>query len=82
MRGFIWSRVGGVSAFKFILKRNDVVLFEKVYEKVVRDGDPEYTGSSIGFMEDAMRATMSDSFREVLKAFFADLEHLSLSPHA
>ncbi|OGW72289.1 MAG: hypothetical protein A2Y02_00095 [Omnitrophica bacterium GWA2_52_12] len=80
VRGLFWMRVGGVAAFKFTLRRNEGVLFEKVYEKVVKDGDPEYTGSSFGFIEDAMRATMSDSFREVLKAFFSDLEQLSISP--
>lgn len=74
VRGFLFARIGGVAAFKFTLKDGDAVLFEKIYEKVVRDNDDEYTGSSIGMMEDAMRSTMSDSYREVLKALFADLE--------
>ena len=79
VRGFIFSRIGGVSSFKFTLKRGNKILFEKVYEKVVKDGDPEYTGKSVGFIEDGMRATMSDSFREILKAFFADLEQLNIA---
>ena len=78
VRGFIWGRVGGVSSFEFTLRRDGKILFQKVYEKVVKDGDPEYTGSSAGFIEDAMRATMSDSFREVLKALFADLDQLKI----
>ena len=78
VRGFIWSRVGGVSSFEFTLRRGGKVLFQKAYEKVVTDGDPEYTGQSVGFIEDAMRATMSDSFREVLKEFFADLDQADL----
>lgn len=77
VRGFIWSRVGGVASLKFVLKQGDRVLFEKVYEKVVTDGDPEYTGSSVGFIEDGMRAAMSDSLREVLNAFLRDLEQLN-----
>lgn len=80
VRGFIWSRVGGVSSFEFTLRRNGKILFQKGYEKVVTDGDPEYTGSSVGFIEDGMRATMSDSFREVLKELFADLEQLNIPP--
>lgn len=78
VRGFIIARIGGVSAFKFTLKRDGKVVFEQVYEEVVKDGDSDYTGSSVGFIEDGMRATMSDSFREVLKDFFKDLEGLSL----
>ncbi len=77
VRGFIWSRVGGVSSFGFTLKRNEKVIFKKAYEKVVTDGDPEYTGGSVGFIEDSMRATMSDSFREVLKELFSDLEKVN-----
>jgi hypothetical protein len=78
VRGFIWNRVGGVSSFEFTLKKNGKILFKKAYEKVVTDADPEYTGSGIGFIEDAMRATMSDSFREVLKELFSDLELINI----
>lgn len=78
VRGFIIGRIGGVAAFKFTLKQGDAVLFEKVYEKVVRDNDKEYTGSSFGLIEDGMRATMSDSYREVMKALFADLEKIKI----
>lgn len=78
VRGFLFSRIGGVASFQFTLKKGERVLFEKVYEKVVRDNDDEYTGKSFGMIEDAMRATMSDSYREVLKALFWDLEKLEI----
>lgn len=77
-RGFIWLRVAGLSSFHFVLKRGDEVLLDKVYEKVVTDGDPEYTGRSVGFIEQVMRVTMSDSYREILKKLFADLENLEI----
>jgi hypothetical protein len=67
MVGVIFGRVVGISALQVTLEQKDKVLLKQKFEKVVTDADKEYTGSSIGFIEQAMVRTMSDSLRELMK---------------
>ena len=46
------------------MERDGMVLMDKKFERVVTDADPEYSGSQVTFIEQAMRATMADSLRE------------------
>jgi len=72
--GFLFVRVAGISALKVTVERNGRALFQHKFERVVTDGDPQYSGSQVGFIEQAMTTTMADSLRELLKDFFARLE--------
>ena len=72
--GFLYLRVAGISALKITVERNGRTLLQEKFERVVTDADPQYTGSQIGFIEQAMMVTMADSLRELLKDFFARLE--------
>jgi hypothetical protein len=72
--GFLILRVAGISALKITVERNGRVLFQHKFERVVTDADPQYSGSQVGFIEQAMKVTMADSLRELVKDFFARLE--------
>ena len=65
--GFLYERVAGISSLRVIMERDGSVLLDKKFEKVVTDADPEYTGSQMTFIEQAMRVTMADSLRELMK---------------
>ena len=65
-RGFIGRRVAGLVSIKFTLRRGTVVVWEQVVQRVVTDADPEYTGSFITTVEQAMRRSLADSLRLVL----------------
>ena len=73
-KGFVIVRVAGIVSIKFTLKRDDRILFSKTIEKVVTDADPEYSGSQISTIEQAMRRTMADSLRAVLKIVMSDMD--------
>jgi len=72
--GFLIVRVAGISALKITVERNGRTLFQHKFERVVTDADPQYSGSQVGFIEQAMTVTMADSLREILKDFFVRLE--------
>jgi hypothetical protein len=72
--GFLIIRVAGITALKIAVERNGRALFQHKFERVVTDADPQYTGSQIGFIEQAMTVTMADSLRELLKDFLARTE--------
>lgn len=72
--GFIYGRVAGITSFHFTLKDGDRVLFDRTIERVVTDADPEYTGKSVGFIEQVMKVTISDSLREVQRELLPALE--------
>jgi hypothetical protein len=72
-RGFLFRWVGGIVALDVTLSRNGVVVFRRTYERVVTDQDPEYTGGQIGFVEQAMRRTMSDALRVTLGEVTKDI---------
>ena len=74
VKGFVIARVAGIVSMKFSLMRDDQILYSRKIEKVVTDADPEYTGSQVGFIEQAMRRTMSDSLRTVFKILMSDME--------
>ena len=57
-----------------ILEQNGKILLDRKFEKVVTDADKEYTGSKAGFLEQAMKVTMADSLRELLKDMFKQFE--------
>ncbi len=65
--GFLVDRVAGIVALQMNMERDGKVLLDKQFEKVVTDADPEYTGSRVTFIEQAMRVTIADSLREVIK---------------
>jgi hypothetical protein len=65
--GFLYDRVAGITSLQVKMERDGKVLFCKQFEKVVTDADPEYTGSQVTFIEQAMRVTMADSLREVIR---------------
>lgn len=74
VRGFFYGRVAGISSLQVILEQNGKVLLARKFEKVVTDADKEYTGSQVGFIEQAMKVTMADSLRELLKDMFKQFE--------
>jgi hypothetical protein len=65
--GFLYDRVAGMTSLRISMERDGKVLLDKQFEKVVTDADPEYTGSQVTFIEQAMRVTMADSLREVIR---------------
>jgi hypothetical protein len=73
-KGFVIVRVAGIVALKFTLMRDDQILFTKQIEKVVTDADPEYSGTQVTTIEQAMRRTMADSLRVVLKTVMTDMD--------
>jgi hypothetical protein len=73
-RGFFIARVAGISSLRVILEQNGKILLDRKFEKVVTDADKEYTGSQVGFIEQAMKVTMADSLRELLKDMFKQFE--------
>jgi ABC-type uncharacterized transport system auxiliary subunit len=72
--GFFIARVAGISSLRVILEQNGKILLDRKFEKVVTDADKEYTGSKAGFLEQAMKVTMADSLRELLKDMFKQFE--------
>jgi hypothetical protein len=72
--GFLFGTAAGIVSIRFSLLKNDQVVWDKMIEHVVTDDDPEYTGSQVTFIEQAMRTTMSDSLRLVLHDLLSDLE--------
>jgi hypothetical protein len=47
---------------------------DEKFEKVVTDADPEYTGSQLAFIQQAMRVTMADSLRVLMKNMLGKIE--------
>ncbi len=72
--GFIYGRVAGITALNIIIERDGRALFKQKFERVVTDADPQYTGSQVSFIEQAMRVTMADSLRELLRDLLLRLE--------
>lgn len=73
-RGFLFVRVAGMSALQIDLEQDGRLLLRRKFENVVTDGDKDYTGSQVTFLEQAMRVTMADSLCGLLKTMFEDLE--------
>jgi len=65
--GFLYDRVAGITSLKMSMERDGKVLLDRKFEDVVTDADSEYTGSQVTFIEQAMRVTMADSLRDVIK---------------
>jgi hypothetical protein len=72
--GIFFVRVAGITSLEFSLLEGDAALLDDRLDRVVTDADDEYTGSSIGFIKQAMRITMSDSLRELLREFLPMLQ--------
>jgi hypothetical protein len=72
--GFLFVRIAGIAAVKFSLERDGKLLWEQKIERVVTDADPDYTGTQVGFVEQAMRTAMSDSLRLMLRDLLKALE--------
>lgn len=72
--GVLLVRVAGIAAVRFSLERDGKVVWERKIERVVTDADPEYSGSQVTFLEQAMRVTMADSLRLVLRDLLGGIE--------
>ncbi|GIW44965.1 MAG: hypothetical protein KatS3mg077_2247 [Candidatus Binatia bacterium] len=72
--GVVFLRVAGITALKVSLEQNGKVLFDHKFEKVVTDADKEYSGSQVTFIEQAMKVTMADSLRELIKEMLSQLD--------
>jgi hypothetical protein len=72
--GVIYSRVAGMSSLHVTLERNGKTFMDEKFEKVVTDADPEYTGSQLAFIQQAMRVTMADSLRVLMKNMLGKIE--------
>jgi hypothetical protein len=65
--GFIYDRIAGISSLHITMEQDGKILLDQKFEKVVTDADPEYTGSQVAFIEQAMHVTMADSLRVLMK---------------
>ena len=72
--GFIYDRVAGMSALQVTVERDGKILLDQRFEKVVTDADSNYTGSEVTFIEQAMRMTMADSLRVLMKELLEQCE--------
>jgi len=82
--GVLFIRVAGIGALKVSLARNGKVLSDHKFERVVTDADKEYSGSQATFIEQAMKVTMADSLRELIKDMLNrfEIEAVTWSPAA
>jgi hypothetical protein len=74
VRGFLIDRVAGITSLQVTLEQNGRVLSHHQFEAVVTDADPEYTGSQVTMIEQAMKVTMMDSLREAMKKMLAQFK--------
>jgi len=65
--GFLIARVAGITSLRVTMEQHGRILLDRKFEKVVTDADKEYTGSQVTFIEQAMRVTMADSLRELVR---------------
>ena len=72
--GFLFIRVAGITALNLTIERDGQILFQQKFERVVTDADPQYTGSQVAFIEQAMQVTMADSLRELLRDVLVELD--------
>ncbi len=72
--GFLIVRIAGISSLRITMEQNGKTLLDRKFEKVVTDADEEYTGSQVAFIEQAMKVTMADSLRELLKDMLKQTE--------
>jgi len=73
--GLVFERAAGIVAIHFTLMKDGKVVWEKKIERVVTDADPEYTGTLVATIEQAMRVTETDSLRVVLRELLQDLDN-------
>jgi hypothetical protein len=74
VKGFVIGRAAGIVSMHFSLLKNGKQVWEKKIEHVVTDADPEYTGSQVTTIEQAMRVTEADSLRLVFRDLVQDIE--------
>ncbi len=74
VRGFLIDRVAGMTSLQATLEQNGRVLSQHQFEAVVTDADPEYTGSQVTMIEQAMRVTMMDSMQVATKKMLTQFE--------
>lgn len=72
--GFIYGRAAGIVALNFTVEQRGRTFFKEKLERVVTDADPQYTGSQVSFIEQAMKVTMMDSLRELLRDLLQRLD--------
>jgi hypothetical protein len=73
-RGFIYRRVVGLVAINFTIRKHGAIVEKRTFERAVTDADPEYSGSSVTSVEQAMRRCMADSLRLVLGDALKEIE--------
>jgi hypothetical protein len=71
-------RGAGISSFLFSLERNGKLVWQGKIEKVIKDNDPEYSGTMFTRKITAITHVMSDSLRVVLKDLFAQLSSVAV----
>ena len=65
--GFLYDRVAGITSLQISMERDGKSLLNQQFDRTVTDADPEYSGSQVTFIEQAMRVTMADSLREAIR---------------
>ena len=78
----LFVRVAGITSLELTLLDGNAPLLDERLDRVVTDADDEYTGYSVGFIKQAMRITMSDSLRELLREFLPKLQAAVRNPSA
>jgi hypothetical protein len=71
---FIITRGAGIVDIVFTLERNGQPVWQRRFEKVMTDDDPEYSGSQITTLRNGVIHVMGDSLRLTLKEFFPALQ--------
>ena len=74
VRGFIFGQGAGIVSLEFTLLDGDKPVWQKKIEHVVTDSDPDYSGSQVTFIEQAMRILMMDSLKLVLRDMLQDID--------
>ena len=72
--GVFIVRAAGIAAIQLKVTRGADMLFTQKFERVVVDNEPEYSGSQVTFIEQAMRTLMSDSLRELSRNVVIQLD--------
>lgn len=78
-RGFIGRRAAGLATIEFTLKHNGNTVWKQKIAHVVTDADPEYTGSFVTTVTQAMRRVMADSLRLVFQDALKEIEQSTSS---
>ena len=74
LAGMLRITTAGSSAINFVLERNGKIIFQRKYEKVITNFDPEYSNFQFASQKTGRTHVMADSFRVLLKDFLPQLQ--------